>query len=154
MRNVGSKRSRTVTGLVVVAALMVSTLAITTTTSAGAARAVRGFDGSTVTVAGIGVVAQFGNDPVGAQARIKRFNDTNEIKGVQIKYTEFANDGQDNATALNEIRRLVTQTGVFAIVGDTSANNPGDYLKQQHVPYYGWAFDGTYCSPKPDTSLY
>ena len=46
----------------------------------------------------------------------KRFNDTNELKGVKINFTEFADDGADPATTLSIERRLVTQTGVFAIV--------------------------------------
>ena len=87
------------------------------------------------------------------EARFKRFNDTNEIKGVKIKYAEFADDKQDPATALNEARRLVTQDQVFAIVGDVSQFNPVEYFTQQHVPYFGWAFDNTYCSTKPTTTL-
>jgi hypothetical protein len=55
---------------------------------------------------------------------------------------------------LSEARRLVTQVGVFAIVGDTSANNPGAYFTQQHVPYFGGSFDSTYCSPKVTTTLW
>jgi len=148
------KRSRLVVGVALVAALAASALA-GTVGSAGAARSVRGFDGSTITVASLGVKAQFeGGVTRGVNARIKRFNDTNEIKGVQIKWTEFADDAQNDATALSEVRRLVTQTGIFGIVGDTSANNPGEYLNQQHVPYFGWAFDNTYCSHTPTTKLY
>jgi ABC-type branched-subunit amino acid transport system substrate-binding protein len=115
---------------------------------------VRGFDGSTITVAGMGVVTQLPNTAVGAQARIKRFNDTNEIKGIKIKWADFADDKQDPATALSETRRLVTQVGVFALVGDISAYNPGDYLKQQKVPYFGGGFDTTYCSNKPSTDVW
>lgn len=111
---------------------------------AGAARSVRGFDGTTIKVAGIGIQSQFGQEPIGARARIKRFNDDNEIKGVKIDHTEFVDDKQDPATSLSETRRLVTQTGVFAIVGDVSQSNNGDYLKQQHVPYFGFAFDNSY----------
>jgi branched-chain amino acid transport system substrate-binding protein len=148
------KRSRLVVGVALVAALAASALA-GTVGDAGAARSVRGFDGSTITVASLGVKAQFeGGVTRGVNARIKRFNDTNEIKGVKIKWTEFADDAQNDATALNEVRRLVTQTGIFGIVGDTSANNPGEYLNQQHVPYFGWAFDNSYCSNKPTTKLY
>src|SRR5581483_11395952 len=121
---------------------------------AGAAHSVRGFDGTTIKVAGIGIQAQFGQDPIGAKARIKRFNDTNEIKGVKIDYVEFADDKQDQATALSEARRLVTQDQVFAIVGDVSQFNPGDYFKQQHVPYFGFAFDNSYCSSKPDPTIW
>ena len=149
------KRSRLALSVAVVAALAASTLAIGSIGSAGAARSVRGFDGSTITLATLGITAQMTpGDPNGVNARIKRFNDTNEIKGIQLKWTEFANDAQDNATALNEARSLVTQTGVFAMVGNTTANTPGTYLNQQHVPYFGWAFDDTYCSPKPSTALY
>jgi ABC-type branched-subunit amino acid transport system substrate-binding protein len=116
--------------------------------------AVRGFDGSTITVAGLGIKGQLPTAEVGARARIKRFDDTNEIKGVKIRFAEMADDKQDGATALSEARRLVAQDGAFAIVGDISANNPGDYFAQQHVPYFGGAFDNTYCSPKPSTSVW
>ena len=43
---------------------------------------------------------------------------------------------------------------MFAIVPDLSDTNAGAYLNQQHVPYFGWAFDDTYCSPTPTTALY
>lgn len=119
------------------------------------APSVRGLSGGTITVAGIGIAAQF--DPgasIGAQARFKRANDDNEVKGIKIEYKEFADDQQDPAKSLTESRRLVTQVGVFAIVPDLSDTNAGAYLNQQHVPYFGWAFDDTYCSRKPTTALY
>jgi ABC-type branched-subunit amino acid transport system substrate-binding protein len=122
--------------------------------SAGGGESVRGFDGETIIVAGLGIEAQLPRAEIGAEARIKRFNDTNEIPGIKIDYKEFADDKQDPATALAEARRLVTQVGVFAIVGDVSANNPGQYFAQQHVPYFGGGFDNTYCSHKPSTKLW
>ncbi len=120
--------------------------------SAGSTK--RGFDGTTIKMAGIGSAANFGEADVGAQARFKRFNDSNEVDGIRIDYTEFADDRQDPAQATSEVRRLVTQERVFALVPDLSAVNPGDYLKQQHVPYVGMAFDNTYCSQEPDDSIY
>jgi ABC-type branched-subunit amino acid transport system substrate-binding protein len=149
------KRLKGSIAALVAAMVAVAGLGLATTGGAGAAPSVRGFDGSTITLASLGVVAQFTNTPIGVQARIKKFNDTNEIKGVKLKWTDFADDKQNDTDALSEERRLVTQEGVFAIVGDVSANN-GPYLKQQHVPYYGWAFDNTYCSDstKPDTTIY
>ena len=122
--------------------------------SAGGGESVRGFDGETITVAGLGIKSQLPTAETGAEARIKRFNDTNEIPGLKIDYKELADDKQDPATALSEARRLVTQVGVFAIVGDVSANNPGEYFAQQHVPYFGGGFDNTYCSNKPSTKLW
>jgi ABC-type branched-subunit amino acid transport system substrate-binding protein len=143
------------THLAVVSALVAGLLAgLSGASSAGAVRSVRGFDGKTITVAALGIVAQFPGVPLGVQARIGRFNDDNEIKGVKIKFAGFADDKQDPATALSEARRLVTQEQVFAIVGDTTQYNPVDYFKQQHVPYFGWDFDNTYCSPKPSTALW
>jgi len=43
---------------------------------------------------------------------------------------------------------------VFAIVGDVSASNPGQYFTTQHVPYFGGGFDNTYCSNKASTKLW
>jgi hypothetical protein len=121
---------------------------------ASSAPSVRGFDGKTITVAGMGLGSNFATADVGTKARFKRANDTNELKGIKLDYTEFADDKGDPATATSEARRLVTQVGVFAIVPDLSATNPGPYLVQQHVPYVGFAFDNTYCSQKPTTRLY
>jgi ABC-type branched-subunit amino acid transport system substrate-binding protein len=140
-------------GLLVVAALLGGVLSAG---NAQAARSVRGFDGSTVKLAGIGWLSSFPGAPTGVEARVKRFNDTNEIKGIQLEFTEYVDDKQDPATSLAESRRLVTQNQVFAIVGDLSATDAGDYLNQQHVPYFGAGYNATYCSTtkKPDTTLY
>jgi ABC-type branched-subunit amino acid transport system substrate-binding protein len=146
-------RARAAIGAALVAGLVAATL-VGTGGGAGATRKVRGFDGSTLKLAGIGIGAQFADAGTAAEARIKRFNDTNEIKGVKITWDGFVDDKQDPATALSETRRLVTQDQIFALTADTSQFNPGDYLAQQHVPYFGWAFDATYCSKTPSTKLW
>ena len=123
--------------------------------ASGQSGGVRGFDGKTITLASMGIASQFAPGiPNGVNARIQAFNENNEIKGIKLKWTEFVDDKQDVNVSLSEARRLVTQTGVFALVGDVSQTNPGDYFKQQQVPYFGWAFDNTYCSNKPSTSLW
>jgi ABC-type branched-subunit amino acid transport system substrate-binding protein len=147
-----SGSARVVGGLALVVAVVAAMTA--GIGSAGAAGSVRGFDGSTVTVGQIGYKAQLAGAGPGAEARIKRFNDTNEIKGIKIKYTEFADDKDDPATTLSEARRLVSQEGIFAIVGDVSITNPVQYFTQHHVPYFGGGFDNTYCSTKPSTKLW
>ena len=115
----------------------------------------RGYDGTTIKVAGIANAADFAGAEIGSEARFKRFNDTNEIPGLKIQFVEMADDKQDPATALSEVRRLVTEDQVFAIVPDLSAVNPGQYLQSQQVPYLGYAFDNTYCSsPDPSTSIW
>jgi hypothetical protein len=120
----------------------------------GALRSVRGFDGSTITVAGYGIKQLLPTVETGARARFKRFNDTNELKGIKIKMTEFADSGQDPATALSIARRLVTQTGVFAVVPETTNVTPKDYLIQQRVPWFGGGFSIAYCTPKPSTEVW
>jgi ABC-type branched-subunit amino acid transport system substrate-binding protein len=124
------------------------------TTSEVVVKSSRGYDGTTIKVAGIAGLANFAGAEIGAQARFKRANDTNELNGIKIQFLEFADDKQDPATATSEVRRLVTQSQVFAIVPDLSAVNPGPYLADQHVPYVGYAFDNTYCSTTPSTSIW
>jgi len=124
------------------------------TTESASSGPVRGFDGTTVKLAGIGIKAQLPGSEWGARARIKRFNDTNEIKGVKLEYEEFVDDKFDPAVALSEVRRLVTQTKVFALVGDVTPVSPGAYTKEQHVPVFGYAFDNSYCSQEPDPTIW
>jgi ABC-type branched-subunit amino acid transport system substrate-binding protein len=152
MKRIGGGTRR---GIVVAIVLALSSVGVFGVAgSSSAVPSVRGFDGKTITVAGLGIKAQLPTGETGAEARIKRFNDTNELPGIKVDYKELADDKQDPATALSEARRLVTQVGVFAIVGDISANNPGEYFTQQHVPYFGGGFDDTYCSNKPTTKLW
>src|SRR5690348_4710918 len=120
-------------GLAVGAALLLAAGVVVPSAGAVVGRQVRGFDGSTIKVAGMGNQAQLGSAQFGAQARIKRFNDTNEMKGITIDYTGFADDKNDPATALNEARRLVTQEQIFALVGDVSTYHPYDFLAQNKV---------------------
>jgi ABC-type branched-subunit amino acid transport system substrate-binding protein len=142
-------------GVAVMAVLLVATtLTVASASGAGAQSSVPGFDGSTITVGGFGIKAQLPTLESGAQARFKRFNDTNEIKGVKIKFTEFLDDAQDNATALSDARKLVTEDQVFAIVPNGSGNTPTTYLKQQKMPSFGGGFDVSYCSPKPSTDVW
>ncbi|MCU1459827.1 MAG: transporter substrate-binding protein [Actinomycetia bacterium] len=166
---------RNVTGLVVLALLsgLLVACSSSTTSSGGAASStggtgatpagarytkpsgsVRGYDGSTLKLASLGIKSQLPGVEFGSRARVKRFNDTNEVPGIKLDYTEFANDNLDRATALSEARRLVAEQQIFAIVGDTSSFNPLAYFQQQHVPYFGWAFDSTYCTDKPDPTLW
>jgi len=135
------------------ALVLAASFAAVPAAASAAVGSVRGFDGSTVTVAGFGNPQNFANAGLGAEARIQRFNDSNEIKGVKLSWAGFADDKQDPATALSEERRLVTQEQVFALVGVVS-NFTGSYLRQQKVPYFGWGYDTSYCSTQTDTGIY
>ena len=108
----------------------------------------------TVKVAGMGITAQFPGAAVGVEARVKEFNDNKEIEGVTLEYTEYANDNQDQATALSEARRLVSTEDITALVGMTSQVVPADYLIQQEVPWFGWGFDASYCKTEETTDIW
>src|SRR5579862_7392911 len=69
-----------------------STAAPATSTSEVVVKSSRGFDGTTIKVAGLEQVSQFAGAEIGAEARIKRFNDTNEIPGLKIQFVEVADD--------------------------------------------------------------
>ena len=144
------KRAAAVTAVIAVVVGLVGLMVAPAGSTTGGA--VRGFDGSTITVGGIGPTSSFAKGNVGPEARIKRFNDTNEIQGIKIKYVGFEDDENDPATALSAARKLVTQDGVFAVVGDTSSYNPKTYFTQQQVPFFGWGFDNAYCNPKVPTT--
>ncbi len=130
--------------------------AAATTTSEVVVKSSRGYDGTTIKVAGIGALSTgFAGAELGTEARFKRANDTNEVPGIKFQFVEMVDDKQDPATALSEVRRFVTQDQIFAIVPDFSDVNPGSYLVQQHVPFVGFAFDNAYCSPTtPSTSIW
>jgi ABC-type branched-subunit amino acid transport system substrate-binding protein len=132
----------------------VAGVGLTGVSSAGATRAVRGFDGTTITLAGMGAASLFPKAEVGARARVQRFNTTNEVKGIKLELTEVADDKRDPATSVSEARRLVSQVGAFAIVPAISFTVPVDFFEQQHVPYFGGGFDTSYCSKKPSTKLW
>ena len=139
-------------GVLAVAVAMVAV--VTTPVVGGAAPSVRGFDGTTITIGGMGLHNNFPDGANGAQGRFKAFNDDNEIKGLKIEYVGYKDDKQDPSTSLQVARELVQQDQVFAIIPNLSQYTPGDYLTQQKVPWFGWGFDASYCSPSPSQTLY
>jgi ABC-type branched-subunit amino acid transport system substrate-binding protein len=149
-----SFRPKRIAILIAALSLVITTGGLAASASASAPRSVRGFDGSTVKVAGLAYMSNFGGDDVGAIARFNRANDTHEVKGITFDYTGNNDDGADPATALGVVRRLVTQDQVFAVVPDLSPYNPGDYMTQEHLLHLGWPLDVTYCSSKPTTTLW
>lgn len=121
---------------------------------ASGAPKVRGFDGSTVKVAGLIYEQNFAGTDVGAEARFNLANDTNEIKGIKFDYVGTNDDNGNTADALSAVRKIITQDDAFAVVPDMSPFNPTDYMVQQHALHVGWPFDASYCSPKPSTAVW
>jgi hypothetical protein len=147
-------RQRKMLGFIAVS-LVVGLIALMTS-AAGGQTSVRGFDGKTIKIAGLGLGAgQFMPDAgVGTQARIDRFNNTNEIKGLKIESLPFADDKADPALSLSEARRLVDQEGVFGIVPALSVTLPASYLTSKHVPLFGSGIDPMFCTPTPSKTVW
>jgi ABC-type branched-subunit amino acid transport system substrate-binding protein len=107
----------------------------------------------TIKIGALGVKGQLPGVEWGIRARVQRFNETNEIPGIKLEFTEYLDDQLNPAVALTEARRLVTQDKIFVLI-DYSPVTPDTYLEQQHVPWFGYAFDNTYCSAAPDPNIW
>jgi ABC-type branched-subunit amino acid transport system substrate-binding protein len=141
-------------GAGIVLSVLLSATAMGLTTAQAGAATVRGFDGKTITIGGMWGTANFSGAQVGAEGYIKQINQTNYLHGIKLKFAGFVNDNNDPATALSGVRQLVNQYGVFAVVPDLSAVNPGTYLASQKILYVGGGFDYSYCSNTVTTSLW
>ena len=99
------------------------------------AAAARGFDGTTVTVGGLGLASNFQPGASnGAEARIKAFNDDNEIKGVKIEFDEFTDDKQEPGNCLERARRRLVPESVFAIVPTCRSTSPATTSRSRRYP--------------------
>ena len=147
-----ARRKRGV-GLVLVATVVTMAAALLTPAVGGAAAPAAVTIGKTVKVGSIGLAKTYANDvPVGVQARLDEANKSNEVKGYTFEYAGLADDNNDPNTALSEARRLVSQEGVVAIVGDVSIVPPADYLAQSQIPSFGGGYSTSYCPTSPKTS--
>ena len=140
-------RTRRVAAIAVVLATGLAALLVIPGTGGAATPGTVTASNGTITVAGMGNKATFGDAATGAQARFQRANQTKEVKGYTFDFKEFADDKNDPATALSESRRLVAEDNIFALVPNVSTVTPGDYLTQQQIPWFGPGYDATYCPP-------
>ena len=130
-------------GAGILVSVLLSATAIGVATGQAGAATVRGFDGKTITIGGMWGTANFSGAQVGAEGYVNQINKTNYLHGIKLKFAGYVNDDNDPATALSAVRQLVNQYGVFAIVPDLSAVNPGTYLTSQKILYVGGGFDYT-----------
>jgi ABC-type branched-subunit amino acid transport system substrate-binding protein len=106
----------------------------------------RGFDGKSVTVAGFGSVKNFSGNDVGAKARFKRANDTDELNGIKINYLELNDDGLDPAIATGVMRKMITQDKIFAVVPSLSSLTPAQYMVDNKALFVGLGVSDAFCS--------
>jgi len=117
--------------------------------SAGAQTSVRGVTATSINVAGLSQQSQFTAQElkVGATARFQVENSKGGVFGRKINYVESADDQGSVTVALSQAQRLVQQDQVFAVVPVLSpyVDQAGPYLQAQHVPFFGWGIDTTFC---------
>jgi len=110
----------------------------------------RGVTSDSIKVAGVVDASQFFKDRVeaGINARFNRENDQGGVSGRMLDYVETVDDKHDANTNLTEIRRLVQEEQVFAIVPNMTPEFGGPaakFLEQQHVPFVGWGIAEAWC---------
>jgi len=110
----------------------------------------RGVTSNSINVAGLSEQTQFTADElrIGATARFQVENNKGGVFGRKINYVESADDQGSVTTALSAAQRLVEQDQVLAIVPVLSpfVDTAGPYLQQQHVPFFGWGIDNSFCN--------
>jgi ABC-type branched-subunit amino acid transport system substrate-binding protein len=116
-----------------------------TTPTTAAKGAVRGVTPTTITVAGLGTSALYGDAAVGAKARFDRANAEGGVNGRTIVFSGITDDGGDPAANKAAIEKL-TGGDVFAVVPTVSADLAGaNDLVNAQMPYFGWALSSDFC---------
>ncbi|HUF84804.1 MAG TPA: ABC transporter substrate-binding protein, partial [Acidimicrobiia bacterium] len=102
---------------------------------------------TTVRVGGLGDATLYGDAEVGARARFERANRDGELPGGRtIEFVRFADDKSDAALDETEMRTLVEQDEVFAVVPVvTPALGENRLLARERVPVIGWGIAPGFC---------
>jgi ABC-type branched-subunit amino acid transport system substrate-binding protein len=113
---------------------------------------VRGVTDDEILVGGLGPdfpFKQFGGE-TGVKARFKLENDKGGVFERQLTYVGWGDDNNSSDTNLAEVRRLVEQEGVFALVPVLTPNylQAATFAEQQHVPAFGWGISAGFCETK------
>ncbi|HQV56551.1 MAG TPA: ABC transporter substrate-binding protein [Ilumatobacteraceae bacterium] len=113
---------------------------------------VRGINGKVIRIGGVSTakdergVENYPGVCDGAKARFERANKEGGVNGYTFEYVGCQNDGQNPDTSAQQVKDMVEQEKVFALIPYTSVvSNQGDYLNEQRVPYFGWGLSPDYC---------
>jgi ABC-type branched-subunit amino acid transport system substrate-binding protein len=97
-------------------------------------------------VAGIADVELFRGAEIGARARFEALNAAGGIDGRLVEFLGVGDDHRDATMGLAEVRRLVDEVGVDAVVPVvTSRFTDGGTLAEARVPAFGWGIAGGFC---------
>ncbi len=99
-----------------------------------------------IRVGGIADVELFRGAEVGARARFTAVNAEGGIDGVPIELVGVADDQRDPSVARNEVRRLVEQEQVEALVPVVTSRFTDDgTLADARIPAFGWGIASGFC---------
>ena len=101
---------------------------------------------ASIRVGGIADVELFRGAEVGARARFTAVNAEGGIDGVPIELVGVADDQRDPSVARNEVRRLVEQEQVEALVPVVTSRFTDDgTLADARIPAFGWGIASGFC---------
>jgi branched-chain amino acid transport system substrate-binding protein len=101
--------------------------------------------GSTIRIGAVITQSGLGDETAaykGLDAAIKEIDAQGGVKGIKLQL-EVADDGSDAGQGRAQLRRLVEQDKVFALVGECAPLtdfDAGDYFQQQQIPVVGSCF--------------
>jgi ABC-type branched-subunit amino acid transport system substrate-binding protein len=100
----------------------------------------------TIKVGGIADAELFGGAEAGARARFDAVNAAGGIDGRRIEFLGVADDRRGAAAATAEVRRLVDDVGVDAVVPVVTSRFADDgTLARARIPAFGWGIAGGFC---------
>jgi len=124
-------------------ALVVALLLVLCSPHAGAAQPAVA---TTIKVGGIADVELFGGTEAGARARFDAVNAAGGIDGRRIEFLGVADDRRDASATTAEVRRLVDDVGVDAVVPIVTSRFADDAtLSRARIPAFGWGIAGGFC---------
>jgi len=101
---------------------------------------------ASIRVGGIADVELFRGTEVGARARFTAVNAEGGIDGVPIELVGVADDQRDPSVARNEVRRLVEEEQVEALVPVVTSRFTDDgTLADARIPAFGWGIASGFC---------
>jgi len=98
-------------------------------------------------VGGIADVELFPGTEIGARARLDALNASGGIHGRSVEFLGVSDDHRDPSVTRAEVRRLVREVGVDAIVPVVTSRFTADGSRGTgRVPAFGWGIAGGFCA--------
>lgn len=109
-------------------------------------RTTRGVTDTEILVGGSTYGLYYGDAKLGVEARLKEANDAGGVHGRKITLVDVLEDSNESTKGLENVKRLVEQKKVFALLPIMSgAFGGGDYIVDNNIPTFGWGTHPAFC---------